>query len=178
MPLPVRRGRRALSGTLQSWWGVDGSETGVHPQGASPDSSTCDLLPVPIEGGAWNMGHRRSFQAQHTLVSMTVPSGNSVLTDSEGCLWFLPYLTRCCAGLAWFFSDAGSKNPPPLNCFLFLPLSVDPTSCQVSHLSHGGKTAAYIVSLCVVPAQAVFPFLRSHASHSLPGTFYLFIYLF
>ena len=122
------------------------------------------------------MGHRRSFQAQHTLVSMTVPSGNSVLTDSEGCLWFLPYLTRCCAGLAWFFSDAGSKNPPPLNCFLFLPLSVDPTSCQVSHLSHGGKTAAYIVSLCVVPAQAVFPFLRSHASHSLPGTFYLFIY--
>ena len=55
------------------------------PRG-SPDPCTSDLLPVPIEGGAWNMGHWRSFQAQHTLDAMTVPSGNSVLTDSEGCL--------------------------------------------------------------------------------------------
>ena len=86
MPVPVRRGRQALSGTLQRGWGVDGSETRVHPQGASPDSYTSDLLPVPIEGGAWNMRPRRCFQAGHTLNAMTVPSGNSVLTDSEGCL--------------------------------------------------------------------------------------------
>ena len=82
----MRRGRWALSGTLQSGWGVDGSETGVHPQGASPDSCTSDLPPVPIEDGAWNMGPRRSFQAQHTLDAITVPSRNSVLTDSESCL--------------------------------------------------------------------------------------------
>ena len=89
--------------------------------------------------------------------------------------WFLPYLTRFCAGLAWFFSDVGSRSLPTLNCFLFLPLSVYPTSCQVSHLS-GEKTAPYIGSLCGVPAQAVFPFLRSHASHSLPGTFYFLFF--
>ena len=56
MPLPARRGRWALSGTLQSGWGVDGNKTGVHPQEASPDPCTRDLLPVPKEGVAWNMG--------------------------------------------------------------------------------------------------------------------------
>ena len=65
---------------------MDGSETGVHPQGASPDSCTSDLPPVPMEDGAWNMGPRRSFQAQLTLDAITAPSRNSVLTDSEGCL--------------------------------------------------------------------------------------------
>ena len=82
----MRRGRRALSGTLQSGWGVDGSETGVHPQGTSPDSCTSDLLPVLIEGWTWNVGPRRSFQAWHTLDTMSVPSGNSALTHSEHCL--------------------------------------------------------------------------------------------
>ena len=65
---------------------MDGNKTGVHPQEASPDPCTRDLLPVPKEGVAWNMGPRRSFQALHTLDSMIVPSWNSVLTDSEGCL--------------------------------------------------------------------------------------------
>ena len=44
----------------------------------TPALVTC---PVLKEGVAWNMGPRRSFQAWYILDAMTVPSGNSVLTD-------------------------------------------------------------------------------------------------
>ena len=89
------------------------------------DNYTTDLLPVPAEGGGWNVGPRRPFQAQETLDAVTVPSGNSVLTYSQGCLsqpfcWFPRCSIRLCAGPAQF-SAGGSRSPPPLNCFLVLP---------------------------------------------------------
>lgn len=72
------------------------------------------------------MGPRRPFQARETLDAVTVPSGNSVLTYSQGCLsqpscWFPRCSIRLCAGPAQFFSAGGSRSLPPLNCFLVLP---------------------------------------------------------
>ena len=147
MPLPARRGRWALSGTLQSGWGVDGSETGVHPQGASPDPCTGDL-PCPQRGCGVEHGTLKVLSSSAhigcydcTILELSVDRLRGLSLSLSLSFWFLGYLTRCCAGPAWFFSDAGSRSPPPLNCFLLLPFSVYPTSCRASHLSHGGKTA-------------------------------------
>ena len=126
------------------------------------------------------MGHRRSFQARHTLDAMAVPSGNSVLIDSEGCLCLCLFLVSalldlilCWPGMVllwcWLKKPASPELllPPTTQCLPNIMPRFSPQPWR--------KDSSVVWVLVWCPLSS-YPFFRSHASHSLPGTFYFFIF--